>query len=42
MTKSKKPADIQGKPLDRPNEGKNKTATDERKGKPMRGRDEDD
>lgn len=32
-----RPAKIEGKPLDRPNEGRNKTATDERNGKDIRG-----
>ena len=39
------PARIEGQPNDRPNEGRNRTATDERGGKPLRGRedaDEDD
>lgn len=36
----KKLADIEGEPLDRPNDGATKTATDERDGKNLRGYEE--
>ena len=39
--KKEKLAKIEGEDLDRPNEGRNKTATDELDGKTMRGRPKD-